>query len=180
MRTSRLVSSPAACTRVVLPTHIQCWGMPMRLQVIAGMIRHLLDAYNKPVPAILEIPSKVRRGWDGGGDRWLLVPTALVVMPCARPAACLRYAAAGGKRVCHLACKLPCPPDSCCCRTRRTTLARTVCCSACGLCLESRDAFGRRMSRNTSECWNLMHGVPTLPGACMLQLLPPFCRARCT
>ncbi|KAI7842571.1 hypothetical protein COHA_003807 [Chlorella ohadii] len=27
-------------------------------QVIAGMIRHLLDAYNKPVPAILEIPSK--------------------------------------------------------------------------------------------------------------------------
>lgn len=27
-------------------------------QVIAGMIRHLLDGYNKPVPAILEIPSK--------------------------------------------------------------------------------------------------------------------------
>ncbi|PSC70903.1 V-type proton ATPase subunit F [Micractinium conductrix] len=27
-------------------------------QVIAGMIRHLLDAYTKPVPAILEIPSK--------------------------------------------------------------------------------------------------------------------------
>lgn len=62
MRTSRLVSSPAACTRVVLPTHVQCWGRAMCLQVIAGMIRHLLDAYNKPVPAILEIPSKVRRG----------------------------------------------------------------------------------------------------------------------
>ena len=27
-------------------------------QVFAGMIRHLLDAYTKPVPAILEIPSK--------------------------------------------------------------------------------------------------------------------------
>lgn len=27
-------------------------------QVIANMIRHLIDAYNKPVPAILEIPSK--------------------------------------------------------------------------------------------------------------------------
>jgi V-type H+-transporting ATPase subunit F len=27
-------------------------------QVIAGMIRHLMDAYTKPVPAILEIPSK--------------------------------------------------------------------------------------------------------------------------
>lgn len=31
------------------------------------MIRHLLNAYNKPVPAILEIPSKVgRRFWVGG------------------------------------------------------------------------------------------------------------------
>ena len=27
-------------------------------QVIASTIRHLIDAYNKPVPAILEIPSK--------------------------------------------------------------------------------------------------------------------------
>ncbi|KAI3426392.1 hypothetical protein D9Q98_008763 [Chlorella vulgaris] len=27
-------------------------------QVIAATIRHLMDAYNKPVPAILEIPSK--------------------------------------------------------------------------------------------------------------------------
>lgn len=31
---------------------------PPHLQTIAGMIRHLLDAYTKPVPAILEIPSK--------------------------------------------------------------------------------------------------------------------------
>ena len=41
-----------------------------RPQVIAGMIRHLLDAYNKPVPAILEIPSKV--GCRGSSWMWAM------------------------------------------------------------------------------------------------------------
>lgn len=35
-----------------------CPPTNLLMQVIAGMIRHLLDGYNKPVPAILEIPSK--------------------------------------------------------------------------------------------------------------------------
>ena len=53
-------SGPRSC--MVTTTALMCC-----LQVIAGMIRHLLDAYNKPVPAILEIPSKV------GSRCWALV-----------------------------------------------------------------------------------------------------------
>lgn len=42
-------------TRCCPPPHR---SLPPSKQTIAGMIRHLLDAYTKPVPAILEIPSK--------------------------------------------------------------------------------------------------------------------------
>ncbi|MBA0710079.1 hypothetical protein Golax_025075 [Gossypium laxum] len=47
-----------SCSETVIEKKFDSGLLNYKLSYVANMIRFLVDSYNKPVPAILEIPSK--------------------------------------------------------------------------------------------------------------------------